>query len=468
MVEVGKRYILKIEKYNNKGEGIGYVDEFVVFVPGAIVNEIVEIIMNKVNKSYGYGEIVDILSISNSRVIPICNVYKNCGGCDLQHMEYKEQVNFKESKIKDAFARIGNIKDIKIDKFYGMDNPYKYRNKVQVPFADVNGVVVSGFYKSKSHKIVDMDFCHIQFSESNEIIKGTKEYLKKNNVKLYDGVRHFEGKKDYGLFRHLLIRRGYNTGEIMVVVILTEDDRKFLDGYVEFLLSKFSHIKTIVLNVNNNITNVILGEEERILYGDGYIKDKVNNFVFRIQSKSFFQVNTRQSEKLYSASIDMADLKYGDVLLDAYCGIGTIGICASRKVKKVYGIEEVKQSIIDANENKLINNIKNIEFIHGKVEDSIEDLINSGVNITAAIIDPPRKGVKESVLHKLREINCKKIVYISCDVATLARDSKILMELGYTITKVYGVDMFCQTSHVETIACFKLKNVSKNYEIIEG
>ena len=455
MVEVGKRYILKVEKYNNKGEGIGYIDEFVVFIPGAIVNEIVEIIMIKVNKSYGYGKISDILSISNSRTIPVCNVYKSCGGCDLQHMEYKEQVNFKESKIKDAFERIGNIKDIKIDRFYGMDNPYKYRNKVQVPFAEVNGLVVSGFYKSKSHNIVDMDFCHIQFNESNDIIKSTKEYLRNNNIKLYDGVKHFEGKKNYGLFRHLLLRRGYNTGEIMVVIILTEENKEFLNGYVEFLTNKFKNIKTIILNINNKVTNVILGDKEKVLYGEGYIKDKVHGFTFRIQSKSFFQVNTKQSEKLYSACIDMADLKYGDVLLDAYCGIGTIGICASRKVNKVYGIEEVEQSIIDANQNKIINNIKNIDFIHGKVEDCIDTLVNSGVKLSVAILDPPRKGVKESVLHKLREINCKKIVYISCDVATLARDSKILLDLGYKISKVCGVDMFCQTSHVECVCLFK-------------
>lgn len=457
MVEVGKSYILKIEKYNNKGEGIGYIDEFVVFVPSAIVDEIVEVKIEKVNKTYGYGKIKDILSISNSRVTPICNIYKNCGGCDLQHMDYKEQINFKESKIKDAFERIGNIKNIKIDRFYSMENPYKYRNKVQVPFSEVDGIVVSGFYKNKTHKIIDMDFCHIQFPEANDIIRSTKEYLKHNNIRSYDGVRHFEGKKDYGLFRHLLIRKGYNTGEIMVVVILTQDNKEFLEEYTKFLLSKFKSIKTIVLNINNKVTNVILGEEERILFGDGYIKDKINNLTFRIQSKSFFQVNTKQSEKLYLAAMDMAELKYGDVLLDAYCGIGTIGMCASRRVRKVYGIEEVEQSIRDANENKIINNIKNIEFVQGKVEDVIDTVIKGEDRITAAIIDPPRKGVKENVLHKLREINCKKIVYISCDVATLARDSKILLNLGYTITKVCGVDMFCQTSHIETIACFKLK-----------
>ncbi len=456
MVEVGSKHIVKVEGYNHEGKGISHINDFVVFIPEVIVGEIVEIEIVKVNKNYGHGEVLEILSVSDLRVIPVCEIYKKCGGCDLQHMDYKEQINFKENKIKDALTRIGGVKDFKIDKFYRMSIPYEYRNKVQVPFGCDEEFVVSGFYESKTHKIIDMNYCHIQFKEGNEIINKTKEYIKKANVLPYDEVIHHKEGKDYGLFRHLLIRKGYNTNEIMIVVVLTFDDGKFLDGYVKFLLENFKNIKTIILNVNNKVTNVILGDYERVLYGDGYIRDKINDFVFRIQSRSFFQVNTKQAEKLYSAAIDMGELKYGDTLLDAYCGIGTIGICASRRVKSVYGIEEVSQSIVDANNNKTMNNIKNIEFIHGKVEDTIDDLIDSGVNITVAILDPPRKGVKESVLKKLREIRCKKIVYVSCDVATLGRDTKILTSLGYKVLKVRGVDMFCQTHHVETIVYFKL------------
>lgn len=458
MIEVGEKYIVKIQNYNHIGEGISNIDNIVVFVPCAIVGEIIEIVITKICKNYVYGEILEILSISNSRVIPVCDIYKKCGGCNLQHMVYKEQINFKENKIKDALRKIGDLQEeVKIHKFYNMSIPYEYRNKVQVPFSSENGFVVSGFYKNKSHEIVNMNFCHIQFREANDIILKTKEYIKNKNVIPYNEVAHYNQGKNFGLFRHLLIRKGYNTNEIMVVVVLTKDDEDFLNGYVEFLLSINKNIKTIILNVNSNKTNVVLGSFERILYGDGYIEDKINNFIFRIHSKSFFQVNTKQAEKLYSAAIDMAELKYSDVLLDAYCGIGTIGICASRRVKKVYGIEEVRESINDANQNKLINNIKNIEFINGKVENVIFDLISDGEKISVTILDPPRKGVKQEVLKKLREIKCKKIVYISCDVGTLARDTKILTSLGYKITKICGVDMFCQTHHIETIICFNLK-----------
>ena len=456
MLEIGNKYVVKIEGYNHKGEGITHIDDFVLFVENAIVGEIIEVVIKKLNKNYGIGEISDILSFSDSRVIPICDIYNSCGGCNLQHMDYKEQVNFKKNKILEAFNKIGKIDNIKIYKFHSMSIPYEYRNKVQVPFGYIDNTVVAGFYKNKTHQIVNMNHCYIQFKESNNIISKTREYLKENEIPIYDEINYYKKGEDFGLFRNLLVRKGYNTNDLMVVIVLTRDEKDFLDGYVEYLLSLCKNIKTIILNINDRVTNVPLGDKERILYGNGYITDKINDFVFKIHSRSFFQVNTKQAEKLYSLAIDMAELKYGDVLLDAYCGIGSIGICASRKVKKVYGIDEFLGSIEDANENKIINNIKNIEFIHGKVEDAIFDLINEGNTITVIILDPPRKGVKESVLHKLRKINCKKIVYISCDVSTLARDSAILVSLGYKISRVCAVDMFCQTYHVETVVKFTL------------
>lgn len=456
MVDVANKYIVKIEDYDSKGNGVSHIDDLVVFVPNTIVGEIVEICIEKVNKNFLRGRVNEVLSVSESRVLPICEIYEKCGGCNIQHMNYKEQIRFKESKIINTLNKIGDIRNIKMEKFYAMSIPYEYRNKVQVPFGLSDSGVKAGFYEKNTHNIINMDFCHIQFHEGNDIVKETREYIKKNNIKPYDESANYKKGCDYGLVRHLLIRKGYNTNEIMLVIVLTRDDEEFLNGYMDFILEKFKNIKTIIVNVNNEITNVILGKYERVLYGDGYIKDKINDFIFRIHSKSFFQVNTKQSEKLYSAAIEMCDLKFGDTLLDAYCGIGTIGICASRKIKQVYGIEEVKESIVDANENKIINNIKNIEFIHGKVEDEIFNLVNSGVNINAVILDPPRKGVKERVLHKIRDINCRKIVYISCDVSTLSRDAKILNSLGYKIDKIRGVDMFCQTYHVETIVRFTL------------
>lgn len=451
MLDLGKNYIVSIYGYNHKGDGIGEIDGFILFVPGAIVGEIVEVVVRKLNKNYGYGEIIEVLSISPSRVMPICDIYERCGGCNLQHMDYSEQVKFKQEKIKDALFKIGGVKDVRIEKFHGMSIPYEYRNKVQIPFGEINGCVVAGFYESKSHNIIDMNFCHIQFKEANDILVRTREYIKKMDMSIYDEDYHHKYGKVKGIFRHLVIRKGYNTNEIMVVVVLTEDSEEFLNGYVDFLTSIYKNVKTIVLNVNDRDTNVILGDYERVVYGSGYITDKIGDFKFRIHSKSFFQVNTKQAEKLYLSAIEMGDLRYNDVLLDAYCGIGTIGICASKKVRKVYGIEEVKQSIVDANENKLINNVDNIEFIHGKVEDVILDLDNQGIVINAAILDPPRKGVERSVLFKLGEINCRKIIYISCNVSTLARDIKILTSLGYSMVKVRGVDMFCNTDHVETI-----------------
>ncbi len=455
-LDVGTKCIVRIEKYNHKGYGIGKIYGFILFIPEAIVGEIIEVVIKRLNKNYGYGEIVEILSVSSFRVIPICDIYEKCGGCNLQHMDYREQIAFKENKIRNALTKIGGITEVCIDKFQGMAIPYEYRNKVQIPFGNIDGRLVAGFYENKSHNIIDMRFCHIQFKEANDILNKTREYIKNKDILIYDENYHGRFGEVKGLFRYLLIRKGYNTNEIMVVVILTKDDEEFLCGYTEFICSTYKNIKTIVLNVNDKITNVILGDYERVIYGDGYIRDKIGDFTFRIQSKSFFQINTKQAEKLYLSSIEMADLRYNDVLLDAYCGIGTIGICSSKKVKKVYGVEEVKQSIIDAEENKLINNVKNIEFIHGRVEDVILDLVEKGVGITVTILDPPRKGVDEMILFKLREINCKKIVYISCNVSTLARDTKILTSIGYKVSKVRGVDMFCNTDHVETIVCFKL------------
>ena len=456
MVDVGNKYIVKIEGYDSQGNGVSHINNLVVFIPNTIEGEIIEVCIDKVSKKFLRGKVIELLSVSESRVLPACSIYEKCGGCSVQHMNYREQVRFKENKIINTLEKIGSIQDVKIEKFYGMSIPYEYRNKVQVPFASSDLGVKAGFYEKNTHNIINMDFCHIQFREGSDIVKETREYIKKNNIKPYDEGAHTKKCCDYGLVRHLLIRKGYNTNEIMIVIVLTRDDQEFLNGYVEFILSKFKDIKTIIVNVNNEITNVILGKYERVLYGDGYIRDKINDFVFRIQSKSFFQVNTKQAEKLYLAAIEMCDLKFGDILLDAYCGIGTIGICASRKIKQVYGIEEVKESIVDANENKRINNIKNIEFIEGKVEEEIFNLVNSGVNISVVVLDPPRKGVNENVLHKIRSINCKKIVYISCDVATLSRDAKILSSLGYKVDKVRGVDMFCQTYHVETIVRFTL------------
>lgn len=451
VLKLGENYIVSIHGYNHKGYGVGEINGFILFVQGAIVGEIIEVVIKKLNKNYGIGEIVEVLSISPLRVIPVCDIYEKCGGCNLQHMDYKEQINFKQIKIRDALTKIGGEENIAIEKFYGMPIPYEYRNKVQIPFGNSDGCVVAGFYENKSHNIIDMNFCHIQFKEANEILNKTRDYIKKIGISIYDEGYHHKYGNINGIFRHLVIRKGYNTNEIMVVVVLTEDNQDFLEKYSEFLLSIYKNIKTIILNVNDRDTNVILGNYERVIYGEGYITDKIGDFTFRINSKSFFQVNTKQAEKLYLAALEMGDFRYNDVLLDAYCGIGTIGICASKKVKKVYGIEEVKESIIDAEENKLINNVKNIEFIHGKVEEVILDLDKSGINITSAILDPPRKGVNSEVLFKLREINCKKIVYISCNVSTLARDSKILKSLGYKISKVRGVDMFCNTDHVECV-----------------
>ncbi len=456
MVKEGKKYIVKIDDYDSEGNGVSHIDGFTVFVPNALVHEIVEIIIDKVNKSYGRGRVLEVLSLSNERVNPICSVYDKCGGCSLQHMSYKEQINFKKNKIINSLDKIGGVKNLSLDKFYSMSIPYEYRNKVQVPFSMNDSIISAGFYEKDTHNVINMDFCHIQFKEGNDIINLTKEYLKDNKIKPYNERLHHKGAKDYGLFRHILIRKGYNTNEIMVAIVLTYEDEEFLKEYKEILLDRFKNIKTIVLNINNEKTNRILGDFEKVLYGEGYIEDKINDFRFKVHSKSFFQVNTKQCEKLYSAAIDMCELKYGDTLLDAYSGIGTIGIVSSRKVKMVYGIEEVRESVICANENKRINNIKNIEFIHGKVEDEIDTLINKGVNITSAIIDPPRKGVKESVLKKLFDIKCKKIVYISCDASTLGRDTKILTSLGYKVLKVRGVDMFPQTHHVESIVSFRL------------
>ena len=405
---------ITIDNLDHQGRGIGRYQDKVVFTPNTLPGEVVKVKVDKLKKNIAEAHVESIIDVSEKRVSSCCPYFNKCGGCDLLHLTYDQQLDFKENKIKEIMHKFCHY-DFQINPIIGSKLQYNYRNKVTFQFD--NKV---GFYERGTNHIIDVNNCKIINDKANIVLK---------LLNCCPFIRHIKS----------LMVRSNDASEILLDIQT--------DNNVEA-----TEINNYFVNIADTI--VING---MTTYGSGYIIENLNQYQFVISPKSFFQVNTKQSEKLYSAAIEMCDLKFGDILLDAYCGIGTIGICASRKIKQVYGIEEVKESIVDANENKIINNIKNIEFIHGKVEDEIFNLVNSGVNINAVILDPPRKGVKERVLHKIRDINCRKIVYISCDVSTLSRDAKILNSLGYKIDKIRGVDMFCQTYHVETIVRFTLR-----------
>lgn len=450
-VEKNKDYIVKITGMGFQGEGVGKIDDYTLFVEGAIEGEEVKVKVVKAQKNYGFGKLLDVTKPSDFRVEPICPVYKRCGGCQIQHISYEGQLDFKKKRVKDCIERIGKLNDVVIHDTLGMKNPYRYRNKVQLPIGEKNGEVVIGFYAQRSHDIIDIDTCYIQDEVADKIAKITKEWIKKYKISTYNE------ETNKGLLRHVMVRKGFKTKDIMVVLVSKDKNVPYLEYFIEMIKSEIEDIKSIVLNINPKQTNVILGEECVVLYGDGNIKDYIGNFRFNISPLSFFQVNPVQTEVLYNKALEYANLTGEEIVFDAYCGTGTISLFLAQKAKKVYGVEIVPQAIENAKENAKENSVDNVEFIVGESETVIPKLIEDGINADVIVVDPPRKGCEKSLLESLAKSNPKRIVYVSCDPATLARDLAILNELGYKTKEVQPVDMFPQTSHVECVALIEKK-----------
>ncbi|HAT4116680.1 TPA: 23S rRNA (uracil(1939)-C(5))-methyltransferase RlmD [Clostridium perfringens] len=455
MVEKNKEYIFDIISQGYEGEGIAKIDnKYPIFIEGALKGEKVKVRIVKVNKNFAYGKLMEVLEASEERVDPPCAIYKRCGGCKLQHASYKAQLDFKWDRVKDCVSKIGKL-DPSIVKYpLGMENPWRYRNKVQLPIGLINGEVKIGFFAPRSHDIIDMESCLIQDEIGDKVVKLTREWIEKFNIRPYNVDGEYDEK---GIVRHIMIRRGFTTNEVMVVLVTNGEKLPHKEEFVDLMVKNIPGIKSVIQNINAKKTNVILGLESKTLWGEDTISDYIGDFRFNISPLSFFQVNPIQTEVLYGKALEYANLTGNEEVFDAYCGTGTITLFLSQKAKKVYGVEIIPQAIDNAWINAKENKVENVEFFVGESEVVIPDLINKGVKADVVVVDPPRKGCDKKLLDAITNIDAKKIVYVSCDPSTLGRDLKVLEENGYKTLEVQPVDMFPNTSHVETVALLRRK-----------
>lgn len=437
---------------SSEGKGVVKYGKDVIFCDGLFPGETADIEILYRRAGVFFGKVRKLYNLSKDRIEPKCKVCSICGGCQYQQLNYPAQLVYKTKRVKDALNRIAHIKDVKINPCLGMTYPYNYRNKIQVPFGkDKKGNVVYGFYKENSHEIIPIKKCYIENEKAASILWDIKELVKEMKIPIYN---EDNGK---GLLRYVLIRTSHHFEELMVVLVTTEMNFKGQRNFIDALIQKHPEITTIVENVNARHTNVILGNKEKILYGKGYIKDSILDLTFNISASSFYQVNPIQVEILYKTALDLIDFNKNEVVLDAYSGVGTIGLIASKNAKKVYSVEINKDAHKDAIENAKRNNISNIEFVCG---DAGEYISSFDGDLDIVIMDPPRKGSDEKFLSTLINKKIKKIIYISCDPETLARDLSYLSEF-YKVTFVQPVDMFPMTCHVETVCGLRLKDSKK-------
>ncbi len=451
-VKKNEIYDIKITDIGTHAEGIGKVDGYTLFVKNTLPGEEARVVAVKTNKSYGYGRALEITKPSPHRTVPLCPVAEKCGGCTLQHMEYGAQLEYKRNKVLQNLRRIGGFEDIEVEPVIGMETPYNYRNKAQYPVGeDKNGIKI-GFYSLGSHKIVDCNDCIIGSKANSEIIRAIKSFMEKNGISAYNEEN---GK---GTVRHILIREGFGTGEIMVCLVVNGKGFKYKKELAD-CLKNIKNIRSVIINYNSARSNVIMGDRCETVWGEDCITDSIGDLTFKISALSFFQVNPRQTYMLYSKALEFAQLNGNETVIDAYCGIGSISLFLAKKAKRVYGVEIVGDAIADAKINAELNGIENAEFIEGKAEEIVPKLYEKSIRPDVMVVDPPRKGCAKSLVDMMRTIAPKRIVYVSCDSATLARDLKILCEDGrYKVEKVQPVDMFPHTGHVECVAAVSLRN----------
>lgn len=476
---------VQIEDMSDTGEGIGKTDGFTWFVKDAVIGDVVEAKVMKTKKSYGFARLMQVLEPSACRVTPRCPSARQCGGCQLQSMSYEEQLKFKENKVRNNLSRIGGLTEIPMEPIIGMDEPWRYRNKAQFPFGkDKDGRIITGFYAGRTHAIIEQEDCLLGVEENQPILDCIRGFMKEYHIAPYEEETH------KGLVRHVLIRKGFTTGELMVCLVLNGDVKKLkapevlverlvklfalapgLDvageagkapcagdavcaetAAVDKMLVPAAHMVSISCSINREKTNVIMGKEIVNLYGPGYITDYIGNVCYRISPLSFYQVNPVQTQKLYGTALEYAGLTGEETVWDLYCGIGTISLFLAQKAKKVYGVEIVPQAIDDARANAQLNHFENVEFFVGKAEEVLpEQYEKNRVYADTIVVDPPRKGCDSVCLDTIVKMAPKKVVYVSCDSATLARDVKYLGERGYEVKRVRAVDMFPWSGHVETV-----------------
>ena len=447
-IKKNQEYIVDIVDNGYQGEGIAKINNFTIFIQGAIKGEKIKILIIKVTSSHAYGKILEIIKKSKYREDTDCNVYSKCGGCNLRHMKYEYTLNVKKEIVQNCIYK-EFVEKLKINNVIGMEKPIHYRNKLQYPLGEINNKQVIGIYRNRTHEIIEVKECFIQNKTCQKIANEIYEFILQKNIKVYNEINKT------GIVRHIVIKIGVSTNEIMVILVLNKDSFTEEKKLVDILTNKYPEIKTIVKNINNKDTNVILGNKNKIIYGNGFIYDKLGELKFKISPLSFYQVNPIQTKILYDKAIGYAKLDKNDIVYDLYCGIGTIGLFASKHIKKLYGIEVVEDAIKDAKENAKINNITNAEFLVGEVENILPELVKKDIP-NVVFVDPPRKGLDVKTIDILLNLKSKKIIYISCNPATLARDLKLLNK-NYEIKEIQPVDMFPYTSHVECCVLLCLK-----------
>lgn len=451
---------LEIEDCGIDGEGIGKADGFTVFVKDAVIGDTVTAKIIKAKKNYGYGRLMEVLKPSPYRVEPKCEFARQCGGCQLQALSYDQQLVFKTNKVKGHLERIGGFTDIPMEPIIGMDELFHYRNKAQFPVGrNKEGKIVTGFYAGRTHNIIENRDCALGVAENKEVLDRVIAHMEKYGIEPYNEAT---GK---GLVRHVLIRYGYFTKEVMVCLILNGNKIPKEEQLVKSLC-EIPGMTSITINVNKKHSNVILGEEIRLLWGQEYITDRIGDISYQISPLSFYQVNPMQTQKLYAKALEYADLHGEETVWDLYCGIGTISLFLAQKAKFVRGVEIVPAAIENAKENAKLNGLENTEFFVGKAEEVLpREYKKNGVYADVIVVDPPRKGCDETLLETMIEMNPERIVYVSCDSATLARDLKYLCERGYELRKVCPVDQFGMTVHVETVCLLSKLNAKQHIEV---
>lgn len=447
-----------IEDMSHDGEGIGKVGGFPLFIKDAVIGDVIEAKVTKLKKTYGYARLNNIVKPSSLRVTPKCPLHKKCGGCQIQAMDYNGQLKFKHDLVINNLTRIGGfgeeIAEI-MEPIVGMDEPYRYRNKAQFPVGEKDGRVIMGFYAGRTHDIMECDDCVLGDEKNALILNVIKSYMAKFNIPAYDEA---SGK---GLIRHVLIRKGFATNEWMVCLVIAGEKLPHSDTLVSMLRDAMPEIVSISISPNKRRDNVIMGDDFTVLYGESYIHEKLSGITYKISPLSFFQVNPIQTEKLYAKVVEYANLTGKENVWDLYCGTGSISLFLAGKAGKVHGVEITPQAIDDARENAKANGIENAEFFVGKAEDVFAEQVltegsaNYGEKIDVVVVDPPRKGCDAKLLDTIIKMAPSRIVYVSCDSATLARDLKILCDTDYIIDRLQCFDQFPHTVHVETTCCLK-------------
>ena len=451
-IKKNEKYVVEILDNGFEGEGITKINGFTVFVQGALKGEKVEILILKVLTSYAFAKITNIIKKSEHRVEVDCSTFKRCGGCSLRHIDYDYTLEIKRNAVQSLVSKTLKSK-IKVLDTLGMENPFFYRNKAQYPVGfDKEGKPCFGIFANRSHDIIQIDKCFIQNEKSQEIAKYIFDLWIKNKLSIYN-----ENTRN-GLLRHIVIKNGLKTGQFMCVLVINGQSFSKENVIVNKIINKFPMIETVVVNINTDNTNVIMGESNRVLYGNGYIEDKLGDFKFKISTLSFYQVNPIQAEKLYNIAVEATNISKEDIVFDLYSGIGTISLFMSKFAKEVYGVEIVEEAVKAAKENADLNGVRNTRFIAGDVEVVLDDLLNNKKVVPNVImVDPPRKGLDNKTIENILKVSPSKVVYISCNPATLVRDLAKLEDI-YEIKSIKPVDMFSYTSHVEVCALLELKN----------